>query len=83
MADTDWAPIARSSREALRQLGYNVDPVCLPDEAKPCGGTFIQHTVAHLAAIKAVADHQLLHTGAPAAMIDDIYQATMAGLIHG
>ena len=76
MSDQQWKPLAVSSREALSQLGYTVGVCCLPDELDPCGGSFAEHTVAHLAALMAVADHHLAHLGAPAEMIDDIYRRT-------
>jgi hypothetical protein len=58
-----WAAVARASRDALALLGYVVGPRCLPDEAEPCGGSFALHACANLAALKAVADHQLMHLG--------------------
>lgn len=62
--DEEWEPVARSTREALRLLGYPIEPRCLPGEAAPCGATFAQHAMAHLAVIKAICDHQLMHLGA-------------------
>ena len=61
--DESWAEVARGTRRALAELGHPITPLCLPDEADPCGGTFTQHALAHLATIKAVADHQLEHLG--------------------
>ncbi|HLM89268.1 MAG TPA: hypothetical protein VK284_09600 [Streptosporangiaceae bacterium] len=58
-----WAAVARASRDALALLGYVVGPRCLPDEAEPCGGSFALHACANLAALKAVADYQLMHLG--------------------
>lgn len=63
MNDSDWAPVARGARQALDHLGYPVKPDCLPGDTDPCGATFAEHTVAYLATIKAVADHQLGHLG--------------------
>ena len=80
MSDQQWKPLALSSREALSQLGYTVGTRCLPHELDPCGGDFAEHTVAHLAAIKAVADHHLAHLGAPAEMINSIYVSTAAAV---
>jgi len=62
-SDQTWAGVARASRDALALLGYVVGPRCLPDEDEPCGGTFTMHACANLAAVKAVADHQLAHLG--------------------
>ena len=55
--DENWADLARHSRQALAELGYALKPRCLPDEPEACGGTFADHVMAQLAAIKAVADH--------------------------
>lgn len=63
MSDQAWAELAQGSREALRQLGYTITPQCLPGEPDECGGTFAQHAMAHLATLKAVADHHLMHLG--------------------
>ena len=62
IVDEEWARVARESREALELLGRPL-PRCLPGEADECGATFAQHAAAHLATIKAVADHQLWHLG--------------------
>jgi hypothetical protein len=61
--DEDWAEYARATREALRLLGRPIEPRCLPDEAEPCGASFALHAAAHLATIKAIADHQFTHLG--------------------
>lgn len=61
--DGAWAPMARATREALALLGHRIDPKCLPDEPDPCGGTFAMHTMAHLAWLEAIADHELWHLG--------------------
>lgn len=61
--DAEWADLARGSREALRQLGYDITADCLPDEAAPCGGSFALHTAAHLATLRAVAEHHAGHLG--------------------
>lgn len=63
MPDDAWQPLAERSREALRLLGYDVAVLCMPGEPEPCGGSFAQHTAAHMAAIKAVTDHHLAHLG--------------------
>ena len=62
-ADESWAPIARATREALSWLGRPIQPKRLPGEPDPCGGTFAVHAMAHLATIKAICDHQLIHLG--------------------
>lgn len=75
--DESWAPVARATRQALDLLGYPITPRCLPDEPDPCGGTFALHTVAHLATIKAICDHQLVHLGADfSPTTNDIYWST-------
>lgn len=71
--DEEWAPIARSSREALALLGYNIGPKCLPGEPEFCGGSWAQHTMAQMGAIKAVADHHLSHLGALSELHGKIY----------
>jgi|SRR5580700_759493 hypothetical protein len=72
--DEAWAEYARASRDALASLGYGITPRCLPDEIAPCGASYAQHTTAHLATIKAVCDHQLVHLGQPfIAMHGEIY----------
>jgi hypothetical protein len=81
IADDTWAKPARDSRAALKLLGWNIDPKCLPDEANPCGASFAMHAMAHYAAIKALCDHQLEHLG-PAfeAASNDIYETYRAEL---
>lgn len=61
--DASWAEYARAARDALARLGYGLAPRCLPGEDEECGATYAQHTVAYLAAINAVCDHQLAHLG--------------------
>lgn len=78
--DTVWAPVARDSREAMRLLGWTITVQCLPDEPTPCGARFCDHAGAHLAVIRAIADHQLSHLGMPEEMIDVIYHDTQAKL---
>jgi len=78
--DENWAEVARASRGALALLGRPVGPRCLPGEPDWCGGSFAQHAGAQLAALKAVADHQLSHLGPPAAMITEIYAHELAEL---
>lgn len=72
--DESWAPVARDTREALRWLGYPIEPKCLPDETDPCGRTFSEHAMAHFATIKAICDHQLDHLSPPGEMVGAIYQ---------
>jgi hypothetical protein len=74
MTDKSWADLARSTREALRLLGYDIAPQCLPGEPGECGGSFAQHAGAHLATIMAVSRHHLAHLGPSfQVMIDEIY----------
>lgn len=75
MSDQDWALLARQSRTALQILGWAIGPPCLPDETSPCGGTWIEHAVAHLVTLCAIAHHQLDHAQAPDIMIETIYAA--------
>lgn len=80
--DESWAPVARSTREALALLGYRITARCLPDEPGHCGGGYAQHAAAHLASIKAIVDHQLQHLGAPEGMVAKIYDKIVAELEH-
>jgi hypothetical protein len=82
VSDQTWADLAHASRDALGLLGYGIRPRCLPGEPEACGGTFAEHVAAHLAALKAVADHHLIHLGAPAEMLNDVYDRTTADLDH-
>jgi hypothetical protein len=82
MSDENWAPLARSSREALRQLGYGIGPQCLPGEPDACGGTFAEHVMAQLATLNAVADHHLEHLRPPADAVAEIYQNIRHELEH-
>jgi len=61
--DASWAGVARSTREALRLLGHDIGPDCLPGEPDACSGSFTQHAVAHFATIAAIVDHQMGHLG--------------------
>jgi hypothetical protein len=61
--DTTCAPLAHATREALALIGYDITVRCLPDESGACGGTFAQHTAAHLATMRAVVDHHVSHLG--------------------
>lgn len=82
-ADESWAPVARDTREALKLLGYPIVPRCLLDEPEACGASFTQHAAAHLATIKAIADHQLDHLGPDFAHIHgDIYWHAREKLAH-
>lgn len=78
-ADESWARAARDARDALALLGVDT-PDCLPDGPAPCGGTFAEHAAATLAAIKAVADHQLAHLGAPDLLTGTVYETTAGNL---
>jgi hypothetical protein len=61
--DESWADLARVTRECLALLGHPVEPRCLPDEARPCGGSFAVHCAAYFGVIAAITDHQLQHLG--------------------
>src|SRR5579859_2456584 len=78
--DQNWAELGRGRRQALAELGYAVGPRCLPDEPEACGGTFTDHVMAHLATIKAVADHHLTHLRPSAACYAEIYTHQQAEL---
>lgn len=80
--DESWAPVARSTREAMVLLGYRITTRCLPDEPEPCGGNYAQHAAAHLASIRALVDHQLQHLGAPQGVVTEIYDRITAELAH-
>ena len=80
--DTIWRRPAERTRRALRLLGWD-GPDCLPHEPTACGGTYLLHTVAHLAAIKACADHHLAHAGPAAGIADSIYASTLADVEEG
>jgi len=83
--DAGWAPLARGSRDALARLGLTTGPRCLPGErdAGQCGGTFAEHAAAHLATLKAVADHHLAHLGTPAHILAAVYDVTAAQIDCG
>lgn len=81
MADQDWADLARNSARALGLLGYAVSD-CLPGDAEPCGGTFIEHAAANLAALTAVIDHHLEHLQPPSGMFTSVYSDTEAKLLE-
>lgn len=80
VADENWAPLARASREALNKLDNygRCRPCCLPGEADWCGCTFEQHAAANLATLKALTDHYLNMTQMPDSMITDIYEDALA-----
>lgn len=80
--DESWAPVARSTREAMALLGYRITTRCLPDEPEHCGGSYAEHAAAHLASIKALVDHQLQHLGAPERVVTEIYEKITAELAH-
>ena len=83
--DESWADVARASRHALALLGRPIGPNCLPGEPEHCGGSFALHACAHLAVLKAIADHQLDHHlgTAMSAAGEEIYQHTMSELFEG
>lgn len=79
-ADEAWEPLARASRDALALLGYDYAPRCLPGEPDnaACRGGFADHVLAHMATIKAVADHHLSHLQAPGHLVEEIYAGIAA-----
>jgi hypothetical protein len=73
-----WEELAVSSRSALRLLGYG-GPACLPGEPDACGGTFYEHAVAHLGALRAIVDHHLTHVNPSArSLIAAVAEAAVA-----
>jgi hypothetical protein len=81
--DAEWEPLACSSREALRLLGYAITPRCLPGEPDACGGTFAQHAASHLAALGAVIEHHVGHLGSSFdSLIERIYNDTAEEVSH-
>jgi hypothetical protein len=78
--DLAWRQVAEAAREALGLLGYPIAPACLPHEAQPCGGGYAGHAAAHLAALNAVADHQLHHLGYSPAIHDQVQEKVRAEL---
>jgi hypothetical protein len=82
-ADTypGWAPLARDTRAALALLGHPL-PNCLPGEPAACGGSYAEHALAHLAALRAVVEHRISHLGPGSeAMVETIYASTLAALL--
>jgi hypothetical protein len=80
--DERWKEVAEASRGALELLGYRV-PRCLPGEPEACGGNYSEHAVAHLTAIKAVADHQLdQHLRPPEWLPGEVYAHTTEELVR-
>lgn len=53
--------LAENSRQALALLGYHIEPRCLPGEPDACGGTDLQHVIAHLYSLAAVVSHHISH----------------------
>jgi len=80
VSDENWQALAEASREALSQLGYHVGPECLPGEPDACGGSFAEHTAAHLATLQAVIDHHLTHLQPPPGLVDELHAAALAEL---
>jgi hypothetical protein len=78
--DLTWKPLAESTRQALDLLGYPL-PACLPDEPEPCGGSFAEHTLAHLAALRAVVEYRITHLHLDdASLLEQIHDETLAKL---
>lgn len=80
MSDANWKPLAERTRQALDLLGYSV-PRCLPGEPDACGGDFAHHSLAHLAALRAVVEHRIAHLGnGSAALVEEIRTRVSAEL---
>lgn len=75
-----WFEVARGARIALDVLGWGSAPRCMPGEPEECGGTIGQHAASYLAALQAVAQHQLDHMAAPETLVSDIYAHTLEEL---
>lgn len=79
--EDSWAPVARATRAALELLGWNIEPMCLPDELNACGGTFSQHAASHYAVLTAIAAHQTGHLGPSFRHLSaDVYNNAMQDL---
>jgi hypothetical protein len=78
--DEAWRDLAKSSRTALRLLGYD-GPDCLPDDPAPCGGSFFEHASAHLGALQAVVEHHLTHAGPAGQDIADRTEIDVLGAV--
>jgi hypothetical protein len=75
-----WKPLAERTREALELLGYGV-PRCLPGEPEACGGDYAHHSLAHLAALKAVVEQRITHLGnSSAPLVEEICAKVSAEL---
>jgi hypothetical protein len=79
--DLTWRPVAEATRDALALLGHPIESPCLPHEAEPCGAGYGLHAAAHLAVIKAIAEHQLGRLGMPG-VAAEIYEHELAQLRH-
>lgn len=82
--DASWKDVATGARTALHHLGYQIVPRCFPGEPghAECGGSWAEHAGSLLLTVKAVADHQLAHLGAPASW-QAIYDGVTDELEHG
>lgn len=47
-----WAADAHRYREVLKMLGHK-SPDCMPGEPEECGGTYAEHCIGYLGALKA------------------------------
>jgi hypothetical protein len=55
-----WRQNAERYRRVLAELGHGA-PACFPGEAEDCGGSYAEHVLGFLAAIKARAQFGLNH----------------------
>lgn len=64
-----WTRYAHTLRAALTLLGVSV-PLCMPEEPHACGRDAATHALSYVAALYALAEHELdhLHHGDPAIM---------------
>jgi len=78
MGDEAFKELAEATRAALALMGKDIEPRCLPGERDPCGRSYAEHAVAHLAAMAAIIDHQLTVIGPEfvACIYPDVYAAT-------
>lgn len=83
--NSPWLAVARDAREAMRFLGYDIQSRCLPGEPEHdrCGYDAGNHALAHLVGINAIADHQLIHLGAPGQVRARLYAEIADELADG
>lgn len=86
-SEEEWLTMARYVRHAaLKVLGLEQIPLCLPGEPQECGRGAQQHVLAWAAQLKAAAQH-LIEDAAPsparaAHVAGPLYQRRLAELRH-